>query len=69
MPPKATKRFSNVRYWRYVFTPILLLVLAFGIFMLYTTDISPAVLKPKSPELPSSGFLSSLNSLRKLGSR
>ena len=70
MAAKATKRFSNVRYWRYVFTPILLLALIFGVYTLYTTDISPSVVKPKASEVASPGFLmSQLNSLRKLTPR
>ena len=38
MAEQVGKRFSNVRYWRYVFTPILFITLAFGIFMLYSGD-------------------------------
>lgn len=38
MAKTVGKRFSNVRYWRYVFTPILFLGLVFGIFLLYTGD-------------------------------
>lgn len=30
------KRLSNVRYWRYVFTPLLLLVVVFGLYLLFT---------------------------------
>jgi hypothetical protein len=38
MAKTVGKRFSNVRYWRYVFTPILFILMIFGIFMLYTGD-------------------------------
>jgi hypothetical protein len=30
------KGFSAVRYWRYIFTPLLLVTLLFGLFMLFT---------------------------------
>lgn len=35
MAETVGKRYSNVRYWRYVFTPIVFLTMIFGIFMLY----------------------------------
>ena len=38
MAKTVGKRFSNVRYWRYVFTPMLFILMIFGIFMLYTGD-------------------------------
>jgi hypothetical protein len=38
MAKTASKRFSNVRYWRYVFTPLLFILLIFGIYILYTGD-------------------------------
>ncbi len=38
MAQKVGNRYSNVRYWRYVFTPMLLLTLLFGLFMLYSGD-------------------------------
>lgn len=40
MAKPVTKRFSNVRYWRYVFTPLLLLVVVFGTVLLYTSDVA-----------------------------
>ena len=33
---KESKRLSNVRYWRYIFTPLLLLVVVFGLYLLFT---------------------------------
>ena len=33
---KESKRLSTVRYWRYVFTPLLLLVVVFGLYLLFT---------------------------------
>jgi hypothetical protein len=61
MEKRVTKQFSGVRYWRYVFTPILLMALAFGIFMIYADN------GPKLPfkEVPSFSFGSVLNSLGK----
>lgn len=38
MSQRVSKRFSNVRYWRYVFTPLLFLIGIFGIFMLYAPE-------------------------------
>lgn len=38
MAKPVTKRFSTVRYWRYVFTPILFLLLFIGISLLYTSE-------------------------------
>ena len=38
MAPPVTKRFSNVRYWRYIFTPLVFLILAIGLFLLFTSD-------------------------------
>jgi hypothetical protein len=34
------KRFSNVRYWRYVFLPLILLIVAISLFILFTSDAS-----------------------------
>lgn len=63
MEKRVTKQFSAVRFWRYVFTPILLIALGFGIFMLYTNDATSATPSPSS----SSSFRSTLNSLAKAG--
>lgn len=38
MSQKVGKRYSNVRFWRYVFTPMLFVILFFGLFMLYSGD-------------------------------
>lgn len=62
MEKRVTKQFSPVRYWRYVFTPILLLALGFGIFMLYTNDTPGGMIGAVSS--PSS-FRSAVNSLAK----
>ena len=32
-PPR---KYSQQRYWRYVFTPMILLIVAFGIYILFT---------------------------------
>jgi hypothetical protein len=40
MTERVGKRFSNVRYWRYVFTPMILIVMIFGLFIMYTADAS-----------------------------
>ncbi len=37
MAESVGKRFSNVRYWRYVFTPILFMMMIFGLFILYNS--------------------------------
>jgi hypothetical protein len=66
MAPTPTKRFSSVRYWRYVFTPILLLSFIVGLGLLYTTDVSPL---PVKPSVPSNSIQSGLNALRKLATR
>lgn len=30
------KRYSSIRYWRYIFTPFLLFTVLFGLYMLFT---------------------------------
>ena len=40
MAKPTTKRFSNVRYWRYVFTPLIFLLLAIGLYILFTSDVA-----------------------------
>jgi hypothetical protein len=70
MAEQKRKRFSNVRYWRYVFTPLLFIILFFGIFMLYTGDkasfsgLTSAVRK----NINSSSMTSTLTELKKLSS-
>jgi hypothetical protein len=70
MADQKKKRFSNVRYWRYVFTPILFIILFAGIFMLYTGDkasfsgLTSAVRK----NMNSSSLSSTLSELQKLSS-
>lgn len=36
MAPPINKRYSNIRYWRYVFTPLVLLTALFGLFVLFS---------------------------------
>ncbi len=38
MSERVGKRFSNIRYWRYVFTPLIFLSIIFGLFMLYNSE-------------------------------
>lgn len=38
MSGTVSKRYSNVRYWRYVFTPLVFLILGLGLLMLFTSD-------------------------------
>jgi hypothetical protein len=38
MAAPTEKKISNVRYWRYVFTPLLLITIAFGLFMLFASS-------------------------------
>lgn len=40
MAQTVGKRYSNVRYWRYIFTPTIFLLMAFGLFMLYNSGSS-----------------------------
>jgi hypothetical protein len=61
MEKRVTKQFSAVRYWRYVFTTLLLVSLAFGIFMIYS-DTTP---KLPFKEVPSFSLGSVVNSLGK----
>ena len=37
-PAELKKRYSTVRYWRYIFTPILLMGILFGLFILFTAS-------------------------------
>ena len=62
MAKPVTKRFSNVRYWRYVFTPIIFLCLFLGISYLYMGTSSNLPKKPNYPTAPSAntGALSSV---------
>lgn len=75
MAQTVGKRFSNVRYWRYVFTPILFLLLVFGIFMLYTGDkatgasfssLRSVMYRNINSASPSNSLGSTLESLNKL---
>lgn len=36
MASQKRKQFSTVRYWRYVFTPLLLIGLLLGVYLLFT---------------------------------
>jgi hypothetical protein len=77
MAQTVSKRFSNVRYWRYVFTPLLFILFIFGIFILYTGDkamganfssLRGALYRNINSASPSTStsFGSTLNSLNKL---
>ena len=37
---KTGKQFSNVRYWRYVFTPLVFLIISIGLVILFTSDVT-----------------------------
>lgn len=37
MATASETKYSNVRYWRFVFLPLLLITLFFGIFILFTS--------------------------------
>lgn len=64
MANQGTKRFSLQRYWTYVFTPLLLLTMIFGLFILYTTDTASAVRKVGLDSVPSVGLGGLLQTLR-----
>lgn len=38
MDQQPIKKYNAVRYWRYVFTPIFLVVALFGIYLVFTAD-------------------------------
>jgi len=40
MAPPVSKRYSNIRYWRYIFTPVVLLIALFGLFILFSDSPS-----------------------------
>lgn len=40
MAKTTTKRFSNVRYWRYIFTPLIFLIVAISLFIVFTSDVA-----------------------------
>lgn len=70
MAEQKRKRFSNVRYWRYVFTPLLFIILFFGIFMLYTGEKASfsGLTNAVKRNINSSSLTSTLTELQKLSS-
>lgn len=38
MAKTVGKRFSNVRYWRYIFTPLIFLIIALILVIVFTSD-------------------------------
>jgi len=61
MAKPVTKRFSNVRYWRYVFTPLLFIVFVIGVVLLYRSDVAKGT-RQEGPEglVKRTGTLASL---------
>ena len=39
----ASKKYSSNRYWRFVFTPLLLLVIGLGLYLLFTAPSTQLV--------------------------
>lgn len=43
MTDPAPKKYSEQNYWRYVFAPMFMAVIAFGLYILFTMDESQAM--------------------------
>ena len=43
MTNPAPKKYSEQNYWRYVFAPMFMAVIAFGLYILFTMDDSQAM--------------------------
>lgn len=54
--PEAPRKFSQQKYWRYVFTPLLLFLIGFGIYILFNM-----------PDTQTLNFKGVQTSLQKLG--
>jgi hypothetical protein len=54
--PEAPRTFSQQKYWRYVFTPLLLFLIGFGIYILFNM-----------PDTQTLNFRGVQTSLQKLG--
>jgi hypothetical protein len=57
MDTPAPRKYNQQRYWRYVFTPLLLVIIAFGLYILFTM--------PDTQSLSYTQVTSRINSLRK----
>jgi hypothetical protein len=43
MTSPAPKKYSEQNYWRYIFAPMFMAVIAFGLYILFTMDDSQAI--------------------------
>jgi hypothetical protein len=43
MTSPAPKKYSEQNYWRYIFAPMFMAVIAFGLYILFTMDDSQAM--------------------------
>lgn len=57
MDTPGPRKYNQQRYWRYVFTPMLLVIIAFGLYILFTM--------PDTQSLSYTQVTSRINSLRK----
>jgi hypothetical protein len=59
MDTPPPRKYNQQRYWRYVFTPMILVIIAFGIYILFTM--------PDTQSLSTSQVANRINALRKVG--
>jgi len=59
MDTPPPRKYNQQRYWRYVFTPMILIIIAFGIYILFTM--------PDTQSLSTSQVASRINLMRKAG--
>jgi hypothetical protein len=59
MDTPPPRKYNQQRYWRYVFTPMILIIIAFGIYILFTM--------PDTQSLSTSQVTSRIAALRKSG--
>ena len=59
MDTPPPRKYNQQRYWRYIFTPMILIIIAFGIYILFTM--------PDTQSLSTSQVASRVNALRKAG--
>ena len=71
MADPAPKKYSEQNYWRYIFAPMFMAVIAFGLYILFTMDESQAMSlnsvtkqvngMSNEPPLPASSIFKNIN--------
>ena len=68
MTNPAPKKYSEQNYWRYIFAPMFMAVIAFGLYILFTMDESQAMsLNSVTKQVNSMSTLQGLSTLVNVG--